>query len=185
MSSESEEQEAHGGDDEDPTATLDPASGSDAPAPSARGSGLACSGAGLAALEEFSQATFEEEFGPTIEEAFGDVASGSEELAAQPPPARRPRLAPRSVPASERAEVVSMSLEEARRRYVLSLGSLAEEWAAADEFVWVQGRDAPPPDCGDGSVEEELAAADQVVLDLDLGAGLEVEAPAAKRLRVS
>ena len=47
----------------------------------------------------------------------------------------------------------------------------------------------PPPDCGDGSVEEELAAADEVVVDSDLGAVLGSRrwssAPAAKRLRVS
>ena len=43
----------------------------------------------------------------------------------------------------------------------------------------------PPPDCGDGSVEEELAAADEVVVDrisalcLDLGAGLVPLRPSA------
>ena len=47
----------------------------------------------------------------------------------------------------------------------------------------------PPSDCGDGSVDEELAAADEVVVNQDLGAVLGSRgwsrAPAAKRLRVS
>jgi hypothetical protein len=214
--SESEEQEAHGGEDEDPTATLDPASGSDAPAP---GSGLACSGAGPAAVEEFAEAIFEEVFGVSYEWApFVAGASGSQEHAAQSSPATRPPLAPRSE-AFEGAEVVWMSLEEARRRYVLSLGeevfgegaSGSQELAAQPPPArrprlarrpikmteaevralqpWFASRRIeplrPPSDCGEGSLQEELAAADEVLVDLDLGAGLEVEAPAAKRSRVS
>ena len=102
-------------------------------------------------------------------------------------------------------------MEEARRRYVfslatsaarreprssddadgdevdedLALGSLAEELAAAAVEDWVPGCDGLPEPDFDGSAEEELAAAEGVVVDSDLGAGVEVEAPAAKRLRVS
>ena len=113
-------------DDEDPTAALDPASGPDAPASSSRGSGLAFSGAGLAALEEFSD---------DYEAVFGDVASGSEELLAGPPPARRPRLSRR---------LVYMTEADIR---------------AAGEVLASLGREPlrPPSDCGDGSLEEELA----------------------------
>ena len=46
-----------------------------------------------------------------FEELFGDAASGSEELAPQPPPARRPRLAPRPLAAAAASPSLPVGLD--------------------------------------------------------------------------
>ena len=102
-----------------------------------------------------------EELDDLFEDVFGegDVEVRGEPLAV-PPPAKRPRLPPRISRLTPEDLRVLRSFE--RGSEPICLGS------------------------GDGSLAEELAAADEeIVVVSDLGAAPGVEAPEAKRARVS
>jgi len=97
------------------------------------------SGAGLDPLEE--------EFSDAFEEVFGDDADGCEELLVAPRPARR-RLPARTLACVDEAVI-----------------------RAAEAFFAEPRAEplCPPANCGDGSLEEELAAANRVLVRSEHG----------------